>query len=65
METRILKDRDDVVRSNHFKLVRDPIGILITAIVYLLFAYLYFFTIYFGAWGFTFDTSQNYLFGNS
>ena len=65
MEAKILNDRDDIVRPNHCHVVRDPIGILISAIVYLLFAYLYFFTIYFGAWGYTFNKSQNEIFGSS
>ena len=51
----------ELVRPNNCHIVKDILGIFITATVYLLLAFLYFFTMYFGNWGFAFGASPTSL----
>jgi hypothetical protein len=50
METLIKKDNDNLIRPAKRHVLRNWLGIAITVVVYLLFLYLYFITLYIGIW---------------
>ena len=50
--------KDEIVRPVDNHMVKDTLGIVITAVVYFSLAYVYIFTMYFGTWGYDFGFSS-------